>query len=335
MKYIYPLFLLFLLISCGPEGSSFIVRGEFQDLKEGELYIYNQTNGEERFDTIRVREGEFIYRGNTKKMAQYTLVFPNAVEQAIFIDGGDDLTYEASAKDLRNYKVSGNKENELMNKFREETNKKNASQTRDIALTYINNNATSPVAIYLFDRYFVQDPEVKADELTTMLEQLKTANPQNLFLLNIEGKLTNANKGNIGSVLPDLLLPTKKKDTLDIATIKSDYTLIVCWASWCENAYELASNIRKVRKAYKNEDSLCIISASADTEIFRWQDYTRQDSVGIHNYCEGKAWDSPIIKELNITHLPAYIIADKDRKIIVRKEDNDLKDMLTEITKLF
>ncbi len=326
---------IILFAACGPKGSSFVLKGEFQGLKDGELYIYNQATGSECFDTIRVRDGKFVYQGNVKKMTEYTLVFPNAVEQVIYINGGDALFYEASSKDLRNYKVSGNEENELMNRFRQDTNKKNESQVRAIASKYITNESQSPVAIHLFYRYFVQDENVSDEEVRTLFEQLKKNNPQNLFLLNIEGILANVDKGKIGSLLPDLDIPTKKKDTVNLAQIKSDYTLIVYWATWCEDSYDITDRIREVRKTYKSTDSLCVISASADTEIYRWQDYTRADSVGIHNYCEGKAWNSPIISELNITSLPAYIIADKNHKILIKKEDDQLKDMLSEIRRLF
>ncbi len=331
----FVLLIATLLVSCGPEGSSFVLKGEFKDLKEGELFVYDQTNGEERFDTIRVREGEFIYMGNAKKLTTYTLVFPNAVEQVIFVNGGDALTYEASAKDLRNYKVSGNEENELMNKFRQETKGMNPVQVRDIAQKYIKENIQSLVVIHLFDKYFVQDEQVPAEELRSLLELLSTTHPQNLFLLNIEGRLTNSGKGKIGSQLPSITFPTKKKDTIDIAKIESDYTLIIYWATWCEGAYDIVDRIREVRKEYKSTDSLCIISASADTEIYRWQDYTREDSVGIHNYCEGMAWDAPIIDSLDIKFLPAYVIANKEHKIISKKQDDNLKDLLAEIRKLF
>ncbi len=336
MKKIFSTLLIAtLLVGCGPEGSSFVLRGEFKDLKEGELFIYDQTNGEERFDTIRVREGEFLYKGDARKLTPYTLVFPNAVEQVIFINGGDALTYEASAKDLRNYKVSGNEENELMNMFREETKGKNAAQVRETAQKYIKENTLSPISIHLFDRYFVQDEQVPSEDLRPLLELLSTTHPQNLFLLNIEGRLNNAGKGKVGSLLPSITLPTKEKDTIDIAKIESDYTLIIYWATWCEGAYDIVDRIREVRKEYKSTDSLCIISASADTEIYRWQDYSRDDSVGIHNYCEGMAWDAPIIDSLDIKFLPAYIIADKEHKIISKRQDDNLKELLSEIKKLF
>ncbi len=336
MKQIFTSLLLCLILAgCGPKGNSFVLKGKFQDLKDGELFIYDRTSGAENFDTIRVRDGEFLYEGEARRLTEYTLVFPNAVEQVIFINAGNSLVYEASAKDLRNYKVSGNEENELMNRFRQDTDKKNEAQVRDVAMQYIMDNPVSPIAIHLFDRYFVQDENVDSEEVKSLLAQLKLDNPQNLYLLTTEGKLGNVGKGKVDSVLPALTLPTREGDSISIANIKSDYTLIVYWATWCEDSYSIMDRIREVRKVYKNEDSLCIISVSLDTEIRRWQDYTKTDLADINNYCEGEAWDAPVVQELNITNLPAYVIADKSHKIIIRKEDNNLKDMLSDIRRQF
>ena len=233
---------------------------------------------------------------------------------------------------LKNYTVSGNGENELMNKFREDTNKKNDAQTREIAKSYIESNLSSPVAIYLFDKYFVQDDNVDDKKTETILQILKKENTQNLFLLNIEGQLAKSGKGEIGSTLPSVKLETKEKKTIDISKLNKDFAIIIYWATWCNNSYDIADQIREIKDKYEESGKLDIVSVSADTEIYRWQDYTRPDSIGIHNYCDGEAWDSPILKDLSIRSLPVFIIADKDHKIVVR--DENLDNMMAELSKL-
>lgn len=321
-----------LIMGCGPSGPTFTIKGEIEDFKDGELYIYDLTNGKETFDTLRLKDGEFTFKGSTDEVKPYVVVFPNAVEQVIFINGGEELVYKATANDLRNYTVSGNGENELMNKFRKDTNKKNDAQTREIAKSYIEANTLSPIAIYLFDKYFVQDDNVDDKQTETILQILKKENPQNLFLLNIEGQLAKSGKGEIGSTLPSVKLETKEKKTIDISKLDKDFTIIIYWATWCNNSYDIADQIREIKDKYEESGKLDIVSVSADTEIYRWQDYTRPDSIGIHNYCDGEAWDSPILKDLSIRSLPLFIIADKDHKIVVR--DENLDNMMAELGKL-
>ena len=159
MKHFLYIFILFLLVSCGPDGNSFRIRGSFRDMQAGELYIYNLNGDLARLDTINIQEGKFRYRGETDQVTPYILLFPNGVEQVIFAGPGEDLEYEATANDLKNYVVNGSEENELMNKFREETYTMNPSLMTNTARTYIKDHPASPVAIYLFNQYFVQNEE--------------------------------------------------------------------------------------------------------------------------------------------------------------------------------
>ena len=92
MKHFLYIFLLLSLASCGPKGNSFRIRGNFRDMQTGELYIYNQDGDHARLDTLTVQEGRFQYKGEADESTPYILVFPNGVEQVIFVKAGDDLT---------------------------------------------------------------------------------------------------------------------------------------------------------------------------------------------------------------------------------------------------
>ena len=90
-----------LIMGCGPSGPTFTIKGEIEDFKDGELYIYDLTNGKETFDTLRLKDGEFTFRGSTDEVKPYVVVFPNAVEQVIFVNGGEEtmsLTYYTPAE---------------------------------------------------------------------------------------------------------------------------------------------------------------------------------------------------------------------------------------------
>ena len=110
-----------LLASCHPSGNTFRIKGTFRDMQAGELYIYNLSDDHARLDTLTIQEGKFLYRGEADEVTPYMLVFPNGMEQVIFAGPGHDLTYEATANDLKNYVVNGSDENTLMNQFRQET----------------------------------------------------------------------------------------------------------------------------------------------------------------------------------------------------------------------
>lgn len=310
--------LTLLLVACGPGGNSFRIKGSFRDMQAGELYIYNLNGDHARLDTINIQEGKFRYRGETDEITPYMLVFPNGVEQVIFVGAGDDLEYEATANDLKNYVVNGNEENKLMNKFREETYTMNPSLMTNTARTYIKDNPASPVAIYLFDQYFAQNEEVSNAELKELLTVLRKKHPHHHALLDIESKITNADKRQVGKKLPDVTLTRKDRTTSKLWKSAKDYNLIAFWATWMPNGSDFLWQLKKAVSDAQESGKVRVVAVSLDVEPYRWEDAIRADSTltYLEHYCDGKGFESQAVKTLSIDAVPYYILTDKNHKVI-------------------
>lgn len=331
MKHFLYIFILFLLVSCGPDGNSFRIRGSFRDMQAGELYIYNLNNDLARLDTINIQEGKFRYRGETDEVTPYILLFPNGVEQVIFAGPGEDLEYEATANDLKNYVVNGSDENLLMNKFREETYTMNPSLMTNTARTYIKDNPASPVAIYLFNNYFVQNEEVSPAELSELLKVLRSKHPHHHQLLDIESKLKAAATRQIGKTLPDVTLTNKDKKSVKLWQSSKDFTLIAFWATWMSNGTDFLWKVKNSLNDYRDNGRLRLVAISLDVERYRWEDIIRPDTTttSILHCCDGLGFESKAIKTLGITTVPYYILTDKNHKVLDCGDDvNQLGDIL-------
>jgi antitoxin component of MazEF toxin-antitoxin module len=315
--YIIPL-VVTLLMGCGPSGSSFKINGSFESMKGGELYIYNLTDEYARLDTINVADGQFEYSGETTKdVVPYMLVFPNAVEQVIFVAAGQEISYEVEGNDLRSCTVKGNEENELMNEFRKATASKSPNEVQKIAVEYINKHASSPVAAYLFERYYVQ-ANATGKNTHKLLNTLKKAQPKNDIVMHAEGMLKMTERSSIGKVIADMDISDKNnKKTKLWGKHKDEPTLIIFWATWAADSYDLLWKVRASRR--NNNDSIkgrCVC-VSLDTELFRFETDIRPDSTNnIEQYCDGLAFESPVIKKLGVAKLPYYIITDEKHKIV-------------------
>lgn len=307
-----------LLAGCDSGGSSFKIKGSFRDMKAGNLYIYNKESGTERFDTITIKDGEFVYGGTAQEPTPYILVFPNGVEQVIFVNGGEELRYEAAANDLKNYVVNGSEINKLMNKFRRETFNLNNEETQKVAGKYIMQNPASPVAIYLFERYFVQKYPSVDKSFTVMLDTLKASQPKNRFLMKLEGDIKYLKRGEKGKKIPELKLENKDKKEIDLRQTGTEWTLLVFWTTWMDDGYSFNDYIQREYDKYKADKQLSIISISLDTEIYKWENMVKSDTVGIEHCCDGRAWDSPVVKKLGVATLPCYILVDKKHNIVAK-----------------
>ncbi len=325
-----PFLLLLLLISsCGPEGNKFKIEGKFRDMKEGELYIYNLSDRHARFDTLKVKGGSFVYQGEAEGPSPYMLVFPNAVEQVIFVDAGKILEYEASTTDLKNYTVKGSDENKLMNEFRHETRKMTAIKVKAAAREFIENHPASAVSVYMLDRYFAQDENIVADELKQLVSMLLKYHPNNVFLIDLQTSLRLIDRSSINKILPKMELTTKTGKKMDLASIDKSYRLVAFWATWMDEEWDFMPKVRKYARGYG--DNLSVLAISLDTQVYRWEEYVDADSLLFDNVCDGLGWDSPSATKLGVRNIPYYVLADNKGKIIAN--GTNLKDMDRDVEK--
>ncbi len=313
--------LLAVLAGCGPSGRSFRIRGEISGMQSGELYVFSPTAELAQFDTLQVKEGRFLYTGQVSRPTALLLLFPNAVEQVIFVDGGQSLRYRAKTNDLGNYVVEGSKENELMNSFREEAKHLDHDHTLQLARKYIRNHPKSLAAVYLFDRYFLQDAQVDSKTVSDILRPLRAAQPDNRTLLAAAGRLKVMGRGHVDSLLPALTLTTKQEQKVNLRKLNHDCTLLAFWASWMPQQWNFISSLRSLQREYGKQAGF--VAVSLDTQIYQWENFIRPDSTSISHVCDGRAWDSPVVNALGIRQVPTYFIAGHDGRILARGNNTD------------
>ncbi|MBQ0141632.1 MAG: DUF4369 domain-containing protein [Prevotellaceae bacterium] len=327
MKHLYRLLLLLVttsvFVACGPQAPEFKIKGTIENMRGGDLYIYNLNDETACIDTIHVSDGKFSYQGIADSIVPYILVYPNAVEQVIFAEGGKKIIYEASLNDLKHYVVSGTETNELMNEFRSKTsNEKSNTKVRNIAAHYILTYPTSHVAIYLLDHYFMQDDNVNVEQVKKMIKTIKLVQPDNVDIRIMENKLSTKERGKVGSLLPNYKMETCTGDSVRLNGFKNRHTLLVFWASWMHDAYDVFDAVKSFYNKYGKQNDVIIVSISLDGEKYEWSDFVREDTVTMTHCYDGLTWESPVVKELGVMEIPYYILADKKHKVTIR--DNDL-----------
>ncbi|MBR1378723.1 MAG: FtsX-like permease family protein [Bacteroidaceae bacterium] len=314
------------LTACGPDSDTFTIKGKFDDMPAGQLYIYNMTPGLETFDTIYINGGKFTYSASSPEVTPYILVFPNALEQVIFAANGQEIDYRASTKDLKNYTANGNNENKLMNEFRNETKDLSGVQIQEMARQFILQNLTSPVATYLFSRYYMQETATDAEECTQIINQLIEAQPDNPFIRHAAETWQRLNAtGTTGSKMPDsLVIKTRTQEKLNLSNLAATHTVLVFWASWMPRIYDFIDNLNIIIEEYGQDDNMQFIAISLDTEKYRWQERIKQDTILCEQSCDLKAWESPVVTALGVTDVPSFIvIKGKDHTVAARGKTLD------------
>ena len=304
-------------------------------MQGGEIYIYNTSVDNARFDTLRIdEEGKFYYGGSTEEVTPYIIVFPNALEQVVFIGPGEEIEYNAVSNDLNNYTSNGSEDNKLMNTFRQSISKNSYSDRQAKARKFINDNPKSPVSLYIFDTYFVQNAQTTYKELTDVQKMLTPFHKNSTYFMALEGRVKIMNELNVGDNFPNVKLANKNNVTSPIwSGASSNYTTVLCWATWITSSYEVLAKVREIaRENPKNK--MRVVAFSIDNEFERWSNMTQFDSIStIEHYIDTRAFSSKLVDQIGINTLPTYFIMDSNHKIIAKGSetkalDEDVKKLL-------
>ena len=275
--------------SCSNAGK-FSLRGDFRNLRGGDFYIYSTDGGSDRIDTLHIVEGQFKWEIPLEKEATFYVIFPNLSEQIIFAHPGDVIKMKGDAQQLRATRITGNKENELLTRFREEHADDSRPELMEAMKNFIADNPESRISTYFTHQMMIQ----KAT--TSRLRK--------------------------GQQLDDITLPPDGldpgQDTLRLDSLKP--VLLTFWATWKRNSQDDLYAIRKSLKDY-GKDHIQTISISLDTDIQYYRNACRYDSLTWHSRCYRLTWETPLIKQLNIKDIPYYVLTDSKHKIIALGTD--------------
>lgn len=299
-------------------------------MESGEIYIYNTSVDNARFDTLRIEKGEFYYGGNVEQPTPYILLYPNALEQVIFIGPGEVLEYEATATDLNNYRTKGSDENKLMNQFRTDTQSATYSDTQNKARRFISEHPESVVSLYIFERYFMQNAQTTYRELKEVLELLRPTFNSDTYFMRLEGQVKELKPLNVGDILPDFRLKGRHSNS-SMWKANSKHTLLLCWATWLPTYYDFMMKLRQASEKF-DADRLRIVSLSIDAEYDRWENMTRYDSLThIEHYIDTRTFDAPALRKAGITSVPSYYILDSKHKVVAK--GNEAQQLQSDIQK--
>lgn len=310
-----------LFVGCGPSGNSFRLKGSIKGMESGEIYIYNTSMENARFDTLRLENGNFYYGGTVDEVTPYTLVYPNALEQVIFIGPGEEITYEAVSNDLNNYIAKGSDENNQMNAFRASVVNASYSDIQAAARRFLSEAPKSVVPLYIFERYFLTNSQTTYKELMELLDILRPEYKDETYFMALEAKAKSLKSIEPGDVFPDINMKDRRERNSNLWSSNSSttYTMFLCWATWLPTSYEILAKVRQsARECPKGR--MRYVAFSVDNEFDRWKNVTSFDSINsVEHYCDTRAFASPAIKSLGTSNIPTYYIIDNSNKKVIKK----------------
>lgn len=305
--------LLALLASCGGKQGEVVIKGRFSNLQQAEFYIYSLDNGRTDIDTIHVKSGRFEYRAALTGDAVYHLVYPHLAEQVVFASGGDVLTVEGDAANLREVQVKGNNENKLYTRLRLQLCHVNGEQQKDsIVRGFIAEHSDTRTAAYLQQELRQRGPMKPLIRVGASLPHVLLTATDSLTVDSLDGR--RIGRRLLGA--DSLALP-----------VEGERLLIAFVNNWSIDRLGTTSRLHEILARI---DTLSILVYSADVDYREFTRSLSRDSLTAEKYaprcrafCDRMALRSPLIMQWRINEFPLFVLVDADGRISCVEHDFD------------
>lgn len=318
-KFIGYILLTLIVVSCGPDSEHFKLEGRFQNFNQGEFYIYSPSGAIAGIDTISVADGRFSYEAPLDGKGLFVIIFPNYSEQPVIGEAGKTVKVSGSASNLKEIEIEGTEDNETLTKFRQAANRMTPPEVKKEVERFVNDNPKSPASLYLIQKHFIQTDTPDYPKAASLLDKMQKADNENGNVMKLRNLVKGLAACSVGNQIPSFSATDIKGKTTGKIHLKGKVNVVSVWASWNYDSQNIQRRLRKLRKEYGSK--LAIVSVCIDGSKEQCERSLRNDSVDWSTVCDGKMWETPMLKQLGIASVPANIVTQSNGKIVALNLD--------------
>ena len=194
--------------------------------------------------------------------------------------------------------------------------KKIRQERQRLAKTFVEQQPSSPVAVYALVTSFgaAPDPDLLAAALDALAPEWQQVHDARYLREEI---LAPAQKLRVGNLAPPIRMSAGRSDLIYSPEIMGRYVLIDFWASWC-GPCRLAN--RQFVPIYQEFAPLgfTILGISLDRDTMAWHKAAMQDGVTWFDLCDGKGFGTRPAKDYGVKAVPFNVLVDPDGRILAR-----------------
>ena len=333
-KFLTYLIIAFTLTSCGVDKGEFLLKGEFKNFNQGEVYLYVADGAVHDIDTIAVVGGHFSHRITLDLPTTYVLVFPNFSELPIFAESGTEVTVSGDATHLKEIQVKGTELNKLMTTFRLQTAEQTPPETRQTAAQFIRDHSDTPAALYILNHYFIQTIPSDYEQAADLVAELLKTRPDDRRLHELSQQLKGLRHLHEGGILPRCSAVYINGRNVSNSTLNARVNMIHTIASW---NYDSQSMFRKLQRLQREhgDANLKVLSISVDaSQRDCRRSFEHGDSLTWSCVCDGRMWEQALLTQLGLYFMPDNIIFDSHGKVLAHAvSTNEIDRKIEELLK--
>lgn len=344
-----------LLVSCGTEKKDALreitLRGKVGFPSEGTIEIQEMTDREGAFkDTIQLKSNyTFEKRISVPEPGYYRLTFYKKQYVDVILDGSDVEINVDGNSPSGFVEIKGSPDHDLIGQIQKvlqgaqtspvattleqeymmaaqagDQKKADELQARywdvingsyDSVVTLLKSKPVSLAMVNLMmnnnlldrDRYFSFYEETAT--------RLQSEWPSSKYTAQFVDMVTKMKITAIGSLAPEISLPTPNGDTVRLSSYRGKYVLVDFWAKWCGPCRRENPNVVKAYHAFKGK-GFEILGVSLDRTREDWVQAIQDDGLVWTHVSDLKYFDSQAAADYNINAIPFSILVGPDGRIV-------------------
>lgn len=340
------------LQACTSKSRGFEVFFDIQNAGECTVIAsWNQTGKMDRKDTLQMKTGKVVYRGNTEQPIYVYFVFKGMNKQYLgsvdFLLDNSIIKVEGDFKDLDHLHVQGARADDALkaikrngkayfdrysqlseqecDAFLHDQSKLDSlmslcKKTKGEILDYLLSTpgySNSDVMAYIIYNEF-RDSDIQL--LGKALENFNASMESNIYVMYCKEVYEKGKKLLPGQLAPNFLLSDMKGQKYRLSDFRGKYVLIEFSASWCGWCKFEIPFLKKVHENTAGKDFV-MFTINLDDNKEKWEEVIQKDNLPWPVISDLKAFDSPVSKEYNISGIPSVFLIRPDGKI----DRNDLR----------
>ncbi|MDO5760497.1 MAG: redoxin domain-containing protein [Bacteroidota bacterium] len=298
------------------DSDKYSIAGNIEGVKEGIVKLtLLKKDGEKEVVERRINNSNFAFEGSVERVCMAMIDLPIKDGSISFFMGNDNIKITGNKKDLENINISGSVAQDEFQRISNNCNRnKNPMQCLS---NYVLENPNSIYSPFILSNYlypYMSDEDIRK-AFASLNGKATTMFQYHLLKELIDSETKNYNNSQYNKA-KDFSLENTNKKLLSLYSYikKSDYTLLVFWASWDNNSRKNNIDYLRLYNSTKR-NKFNILSISLDDNDYAWKQAIKTDGLRWENVSDLKRWNSVIVKLYNIKALPYTMLLDKEGNI--------------------
>lgn len=300
--------LTLVLVSCGPDSKHFAIDGHLLNLNQGEFVIYSPDGAMNKVDTIDIQGGRFDYEGVCEREGTAVIILPNGQEIPVFIAPGKSYSVKGNAQNLKDLTVKGEKDNDIMNKFRKQiASLPNGTTPTKQVTDIVDANPSSIVCGYIVRNYLVNCDKPDYSTADKLLKRILKERPDDAVMKVLQKKVSELKSSAVGQPLPQFSVMDINGKSLTTSTVSDGIWIMCTFASW---DYETVSKLHRINGIKRNRTAdWNVLALSLDASKMQCKHLVSYETNNFTTVCDGAMTESPIVNKLAMYQFPYCLIA--------------------------